>query len=399
MQENVASKSPLNIYGVTIMSNKKKILIVNDLLYGGGVEKLMYDLVMHWHEKYDITVMTFEYCEGFEENYPDDVKYISTPKKMDDQNGRIWRRAFSKFVNKVTSKLFFKHLAKKRYDVILSLKEGWVMKGVAWMENAPVKYCWVHTDYNNYYYTKQAFGSAENEIEAMENFDGIICVAESIKQSIIDVIGDPGNLMVKYNPIDSELIYKKAAELVDDIDVSKKDGFLRFITVGRLNRQKGYDMLLEACHMLENDGLKFEVWVIGAEEPWGDEHEWIYRAQKRMNVQSVKFLGGRKNPYKYMKYGDWFLSSSMFEGYSLVSQESALLDVPQLLTDCSGVRELLGDSDYGIVTEISVLGIYEGMKKVIEHPELRDYYKQKIAERKKIITFDERINEIEKLIK
>lgn len=150
--------------------------------------------------------------------------------------------------------------------------------------------------------------------------------------------------------------------------------------------------------MLERDGLQFEVWVIGDKEPWGDEHNRLYRAQKRLGIRSVKFLGGRKNPYKYMRCADWFLSTSIFEGYSLVSQEAAVLDVPLLLTDCSGVRELLGDSEYGIVMGISVLDIYENMKRVIEHPELHEHYRQKIMERKKMINFEERIRAIEDLL-
>ena len=45
------------------VDKKKKILIVNDLIQGGGVEKLMYDLVTHWNDKYHITIMTYEYFE------------------------------------------------------------------------------------------------------------------------------------------------------------------------------------------------------------------------------------------------------------------------------------------------------------------------------------------------
>ena len=48
------------------------ILITNDLVFGGGVEKLMYDLVMAWHEKYDITVMSYKYDDRFY-----DFKHIS----------------------------------------------------------------------------------------------------------------------------------------------------------------------------------------------------------------------------------------------------------------------------------------------------------------------------------
>jgi glycosyltransferase involved in cell wall biosynthesis len=122
------------------------------------------------------------------------------------------------------------------------------------------------------------------------------------------------------------------------------------------------------------------------------------RAKKRLNVKSVNFIGARSNPYKYMKMADWFLSTSIFEGFSFVSQEAALLDTPLLLTECSGVKELVGDSEYGMVIEPSVIGIYEGMKKVIDNPTYHEHYKAKIMERKRIIDQEKRFKEIEDLI-
>lgn len=377
------------------MAVRKKILIVNNILQGGGVEKLMYDLVWYWHEKHDITIMTNNREEGFEQLYPADVKYLNAyPEKS--QKGQL----LGKLINKLNEKLHYRKLNKilnnYGFDIVIAIKEGWKMIEVARM-NIPVKYCWVHTDYNSYYYTQGIFGSAEEELNCMKKFDGIVCVSEDIRKSIIDVIGDPGNLCVKYNPIDIELIKKKADEVLVDVEPVGKEGIPRFVTVGRLNYQKGFDLLLEACRMLEKDGLEYELWIIGGQEPWGDEHNRLYRAQKRLKLKNVKFMGARNNPYKYMKVADWFISSSIFEGYSLVSQEVAVLDTPMLLTDCSGVRELLGDSEYGIVMETSVVGIYEGMKRVIENPKLQAYYKQKIMERKAIIEYEGRIKAIEQL--
>lgn len=383
------------VYGDKDMAVKKKVLIVNDMIQGGGVEKLMYDLVWHWHDKYDISVMTYGYYTEGETTFPVNVCYISASVKK-EYNSNILIKQLDKVRRKIYGKYFEWKLNRMGYDMVIAIKDGWIMQKVSQMK-IPVKYGWIHTDYNNYYYTQGIFGTAEKEYECMKGFRKIVCVAESVRQGIIDVIGDPGNLVVKYNPINVEDILEKAIEPVVDIPDTPVPGIPRFVTVGRLNHQKGYDLLLEACHMLEKEGLEFEVLIVGGEEPWGDEHNQLYRAHKRLGLKKVKFIGGRKNPYKYMRCADWFLSSSIFEGFSLVSQEAAILDVPLILTDCSGVRELLGDSEYGIVMGISVLDIYRNMKRVITHPELHEYYKKKIMERKLTICFEERIKEIEEL--
>ena len=380
------------------VDKKKKILIVNDLIQGGGVEKLMYDLVTHWNDKYHITIMTYEYFEIEKTLYPENVDYLCPSPKKEYKNSFLLLKILNKIHRKVFKKVFDWKFARKNFDIVIAMKDGWILKEVSKMD-IPIKLGWVHTDYNNYYYTYDLFCGPINERKCMQQFKTIVCVAETIKQGLIDTIGDPGNLCVKYNPIDVDLILDSAQEPVVDVDTKFLPNVTRFVTVGRLNYQKGYDLLLEACHILEQEGLNFEVWIIGGEEPWGDEHNRLYRAKNRLKLKSINFLGGRKNPYKYMKYADWFLSSSIFEGYSLVSQEAAVLDIPLILTDCSGVRELLGDSEYGIVMGISVRDIYINMKRVIEHPELHEYYREKNMKRKEVIDFESRIKEIEKLLK
>lgn len=378
---------------------KKKILLLNDLAFGGGVEKLMYDLVIAWHEKYDLTVMTYKYDERFYDHYPKDVKYISQQVPKEYKSNFVVH-AISSINRRLYEATLKSRVDKMGFDILLCMKEGSnLLDGLKF--DIPLKYAWNHTDYNNHYYTEDIFGSKEQEVAAMQQYKNIVCVAEDIKKGVIDVIGDPGNLIIKYNPINVENVIEKAKEPVVDIDsleLPKEQQPVRFVSVGRINSQKGYTLLLEACKALEDEGYKFEVIVVGAPEPGGIEYKNIQDGLRRTGVTSCKFIGGRLNPYKYIAIADWFISSSIYEGYSLVSQETAVLDVPMILTDCSGVRELLGDSEYGIVTPIHVIGIYKAMKRVMDEPELHDYYKKKIMERKSIITYEERIKEIEKLI-
>ncbi len=373
----------------------KKILIVNDLIKGGGVEKLLQDFAERWHENYDVTVMSLYREQDFYDYYPKNVHYIY--KTARPYYRRILGFSFVKYtVLRSFCKLRYTYLQKHNdFDVIISIKDGDVTRFVADFK-APKKYTWYHTDYHSYYYSEYLYGSAENEFNTLKEYDKVVCVSEDIKNSLIDVLGDTGNYVVKYNPLNVEKIEYDGNEPV--IDVKKTDGRPFFVVVGRINYQKGYDLLLEAVHMLELDGYDFDVIVVGGQENWGDEYNRVMRAAKRLQIKNVRFIGLRNNPYKYMKMADWFLSTSIFEGFSLVSQEAALLDVPLLLTDCSGVRELIGDNEYGIVMEPSVIGIYNGMKKVMDNPELNQYYRDRIIERKKIIDKEVRFKEIEDML-
>ena len=128
----------------------KKVLIVNDLIKGGGVEKLLQDFAKRWHDKYDVTVMS-RFKEGdFYEYFPKDVKYIYKT---------VYRRYNSKLspayvkcmIKKVICKLRYMRLKKHNdFDVIIALKDGEVTKAMADFK-CDKKYSWYHTDYRHYY--------------------------------------------------------------------------------------------------------------------------------------------------------------------------------------------------------------------------------------------------------
>lgn len=90
-------------------------------------------------------------------------------------------------------------------------------------------------------------------------------------------------------------------------------------------------------------------------------------------------LGGRvfldgvtDNPYKYMKNCDLFVLPSGWEGFPTVTVEAKLLGCPVLATDVSGIREQLTHGETGWIVENNETAIYEGLKQLLLHPELRE---------------------------
>ncbi|MFQ6827736.1 MAG: glycosyltransferase [Faecalimonas sp.] len=53
----------------------------------------------------------------------------------------------------------------------------------------------------------------------------------------------------------------------------------------------------------------------------------------------------KKNPYKYIANSDMLVCSSYSEGFSSVVAESIIIGTPVLTTDCSGMREMLGEQN------------------------------------------------------
>ena len=375
----------------------KKILIINDLLQGGGVEKLMLDIVNYFHNKYEITVMTKENNNDHKKVLPDNVHYMSFGALNNEYSGNVFAMTVGRIKHRLQINEIKKAINNQKFDVLLCMKEGWTMNdALIFAGDIPYKIAWVHTDYSKSYYTGDIYKTAEAEIAIMKNYNKIICVSKVIEESIKTVIGNPGNLTVTYNPVDKDDIVSKAKEPVEDIFRSERP---LFVSVGRLNIQKGYDVLMEVCNLLNSDGYEYDVWIIGGGEKCNN-YQFLHSLEdqiRRYHLDNVYLLGAKKNPHKYVRQADWFLSTSRYEGYSYVSQEAAIVGKPLMLTECSGVMELLGLESNGIVMENSFKGIYYGMKKVIENPELSKEYSNRIKIKTHKEYWDDQMQKIEKL--
>ena len=146
-------------------------------------------------------------------------------------------------------------------------------------------------------------------------------------------------------------------------------------SIGRLAHQKGYDRLIEVLHRLKQENYDFFTYIIGV----GPEEEILKDKIKKYSLESsIKLLGYRSNPYPYLKLSDVFISSSRAEGFSTVATEAVILNIPSLVTDCSGMKELFGDNnEYGLVVENSNDGLYTGIKNILDDPQLLKEYKKK----------------------
>ena len=90
----------------------------------------------------------------------------------------------------------------------------------------------------------------------------------------------------------------------------------------------------------ENNKIKFNLIILGE----GEDYDVLYDYISRNNISNFYLLGHKKNPYKFLKKSDLFISSSLWEepGHSIF--ESGYLNVPVLTSDCpNGPMEILLD--------------------------------------------------------
>ena len=371
----------------------KKVLIMNNVLHGGGVEKVMFDIVNKLLSKnYNITIVTFYRDKKFNELYSDNISYYWLMKSSSRGNSKI-SRFFYEIQLKIKILVYTIKFIFSFFDIVIAMKEGPSMKFLSRIITCKNKVGWVHIDMESMHWTKWTYKNDSQEYQCMLKYRTIICVSNKVKDSVCQIVGDTGNLIVRYNPINKEKILNASKENVQDF--TKNANKILFMSIGRLHYQKGYDMLIDAVEQLKDYEDQFEVVILG-EGPCLESYK---QALIEKSIRNIFFLGNKANPYKYLKQCDWFLSTSRVEGYSLVSQEAAVLDRPIIATNCSGIPELLGDnSEYGIMIECNTDAIYNAMLKVLKDSSLQHYYEEKISKRKESITYKERLEDIMEII-
>ena len=63
------------------------------------------------------------------------------------------------------------------------------------------------------------------------------------------------------------------------------------------------------------------------------------------------------------------------------------------------MKELLGaNNEYGVVSDNTESALYEGIKKLLEEPELLKQYKEKAIERGKVFSTENTVKAVEKML-
>lgn len=370
----------------------KKVLVFIESLDGGGAEAILRNTVSVIDKsKFDITVVT----ETDNERYTDEVRSYVHHRSFTKRNRSVLNEIINKVIIKysllASEKAVRNNLIKGDYDVEIAFCEGYATKVIG---NSGRKNCkkiaWVHTDVINHPWSEAIHGGAENERKCYENFDAIVCVSETMKESFVKKYGMAEKVHVVYNVIDDEETCRKSEEPVN-IDLPHPI----FSLAGRITQVKGYDRLVRVCAKLRDMGYDFSVAILGK----GDEEENIKKLISENSLEErIKLFGFQENPHKFIKNSDVFVCSSYAEGYSTAVSEAVILGVPVITTECSGMREIFGGEDCGIICENSDEALLEAMKKVLDEPSLLEFYKEGEKKRAESFSMASRIRVVEDFI-
>lgn len=364
----------------------KTILFLIPSLGGGGAERVLVNLVNNLDKtKYEITVQTL-FDVGVNRNYLDKhIKYIPGFCKQFQGNTKVLKI--------LSPNSLYRLLLKKRYDIVVSYLEGPTARIVAGCPYIHTKLInWIHVEQHTIQTAAHSFRSVEEARKCYERYNKTICVAKTVKEDFLSLFPTVKDCEVLYNTNEDSEIVVKARERVDDVGFSDE---INIISVGRLRTEKGYDRLVKVHKRLLKQGINHHIYILGN----GSEEDALKKMIGDYGVESTfHLLGFHANPYKYVSKADLFVCSSRREGFSTAVTEALIMGIPVVSTLCSGAKELLGDNnEWGIVTENSEEGVFDGLYKMLATPGLLEQYREKAKERGKFFSKDNTVKAVENM--
>jgi glycosyltransferase involved in cell wall biosynthesis len=363
---------------------KKLLFLIHDLGHGGA-EKVLVNLVNNMDpEQFDITVMAL-FGGGVNEQFlKPHIRYQTVFKRTFPGNSHVMK-LFS-------PRTLHKWFIKERYDIEASYLEGPSARIISGCPHKDTKLLnWIHCTMATPRDTALGFRSVNEAAAGYNEMDTMVFVSETARDIFLKNCAYTGKTAVLYNTNESDQILQKAVE-----EAKLSDEEFCWCGVGKLANVKGYDRMIRIQKRLTDEGYNTHFYALGE----GPQRNALEAMVKDLGCEeSVTFLGYQTNPYKYVAKCDLFVCASHAEGFSTAATEALIVGTPVCTVEVSGMKEMLGShNEYGIVTENDDEALYQGIKKLLDNPELLEHYRHQAALRGKDFRTEETVKAVEQML-
>ena len=146
----------------------------------------------------------------------------------------------------------------------------------------------------------------------------------------------------------------------------RKDDVVTFVSVGRLVGDKGINEMVGAFVKLNQEFPSTRLILVGPEE----------RELDPLNPETLEFIdkcpaieavGSQKDVRPWFAASDVAILASYREGFPNVVIEAGAMELPQIVTDINGAREIIENGKNGIIIPSkNESALYDAMKKMLD---------------------------------
>ena len=248
------------------------------------------------------------------------------------------------------------HPLEKKYDAAIGYLEKSSNYFVVDKVKATKKLGFIHNDYQKL--------DLDSNIDKhfFKQLDYVVTVSDTCGDSLKQVFPEiASKIKVMYNIVSENLINKLAMEQIPSEFTNKA---FNIVSIGRLQPQKGFDLAIEACALVKNQGINIKWFVIGE----GVDRQLLQdKIEKYKLNENFILLGLKENPYTYIKNANLYAQPSRFEGKSIAIDEAKILKKPILVTNFSTVTDQITDGLNGIICEMNAKAVANALVNLIRN--------------------------------
>ncbi|WP_137166291.1 glycosyltransferase [Salinimonas lutimaris] len=192
-----------------------------------------------------------------------------------------------------------------------------------------------------------------------------VAVSDSLQQKIQDYnLLVPERTSVVYNGIDTQQ-YKtqRLTRLKQQLNIPASTFLLG--ALGNVRPSKRYDLLVDAIHKVNQQGLDIAVVVAG--DPKASLKQKLDAQMKALGVSNIHFIGFIDDTPEYLQNLDGFVLTSDAEGFSISTIEAMATGLPVIATKCGGPQEIIENSQQATLVAVNANAIAQAIIHNIMH--------------------------------
>lgn len=332
----------------------KRIIIVNNNMKVGGVQKSLYNLLWALDGKYDVTLLLFRKEGVYLEKLPANVKVQECESlfrylgiNQGDCKGRpldMLKRGLLAAVCRLFGRDFVMKLIlpsqkmlPETYDCAISFLHngrpksfyGGVQDFVLHRIQAKKKVAFLHCDY------EQCGANHPGNNRMIEQFDVVAACSEGCRSKFLECLP---SMEEKCVVVRNSHRFEEICLLAEKETVEYDKAHLHVVMVSRLTHEKGIERGITAVAEAIYRGIPVMLHIVGG----GPMEKPLRELAERLTItQQVCFYGEQENPYRWIKNADLFLLTSFHEAAPMVIEEARILGVPVLTVETTSSHEMV----------------------------------------------------------
>ena len=312
-----------------------KILFAIPRMNNGGAERVVANLANSFCDSHTVKVVTFVSGDSFYE-LDDRIKYASAPIELNRKSKITRILSLFRNVNKAYDFLVNESVNFKPDIIISFLFEADVFTYLLKV-NKNINFKWISSERNDpqeySYIKKKLFWKIYKKV------DLFVCQSEYVSSYYSEI--DESKKRVIANPIN-----------VSGIPTIKDECYpLKIVAIGRLMKQKNFNMLLEGFSKAKKEISDEVILYIFGEGPLRSQLE------KKIQILGLEectcLPGSVKDIYREITDACIFVMTSDYEGFPNVLLEAMAMGIPVIATDINtGTCKALVNDDMGILVPV-----------------------------------------------